>query len=137
MSSSTRRDPGVARPADRYIVTTRRERRVAQQEFDAIVIALPYNQLRDIEWAGERLRRAMATHVAHYDRPGHYLRISILFDRPFWRHLMTGSWTMLDAFGGCCVYDETPGAGARGTACWAGCSRAPMRCHRAMPATMC
>ena len=47
-------------------------------------------------------------HVAYYDRPGHYLRISILFDRPFWRHLIAGSWVMLDAFGGCCVYDEGP-----------------------------
>ena len=39
-------------------------------------------------------------------RPGHYLRISILFDQPFWRRLIAGSWVMLDAFGGCCVYDE-------------------------------
>ena len=93
---------------DRYIVTTRRARQLMQQEFDAVVIALPYNRLPAIDWTGERLRRAMATHVAHYDRPGHYLRISILFDRPFWRHLSMGSWVMLDAFGGCCVYDDTP-----------------------------
>ena len=66
------------------------------------------NRLLEVEWAGERLRRAMARHVAHYDHPGHYLRISILFDRRFWRHLIAGSWVMLDAFGGCCVYDETP-----------------------------
>ena len=92
---------------DRYLVTTRRARRIVPQEFDAVVIALPYNRLQAIEWAGERLRRAMAKHVAHYDRPGHYLRVSILFDRPFWQHLMTGSWVMLDAFGGCCLYDET------------------------------
>ena len=72
---------------DRYVVTTRRARRLVQQEFDAVVVALPYNRLLEIEWAGERLRRAMAKHVAYYDRPGHYLRISILFDRPFWRRL--------------------------------------------------
>ena len=105
---------------DRYVVTTRRARRIVPQEFDAVVIALPYNRLQEIEWVGERLRRAMAKHVAHYDRPGHYLRISILFDRPFWRRLMTGSWVMLDAFGGCCVYDESPthGAGTYGVLGW-------------------
>jgi monoamine oxidase len=104
----------------RYIVTTRRNRHVRQREFDAIVLAVPYNQLQEIEWAGERLRRAMANHVAHYDRPGHYLRISVLFARPFWRHLMAGSWTMLDAFGGCCVYDETrpSAAGKYGVLGW-------------------
>jgi monoamine oxidase len=88
-----------------YTVTSRR---TGPREFDAVVIALPYYRLQDIEWAGERLRRAMTRHVAHYDRPGHYLRISMLFDRRFWRHVFTGSWIMLDAFGGCCVYDETP-----------------------------
>ena len=99
----------VSRTRDhRYDVTIRRSRRVVQREFDAVVIALPYNRLQDIEWEGERLRRAMARHVAHYDHPGHYLRISILFDRPFWRHVIAGSWVMLDAFGGCCVYDESP-----------------------------
>ena len=103
----------VSRNADgRYSLRFRRDRRVVQQEFDAVVVALPYNRLQEIEWAGERLRRAMAKHVAYYDRPGHYLRISILFDRPFWRRLMTGSWVMLDAFGGCCVYDESPSHGA-------------------------
>ena len=99
----------VSRTRDhRYAVTIRRTRRVVQREFDAVVIALPYNRLLEIEWAGERLRRAMARHVAYYDHPGHYLRISILFDRRFWRHLIAGSWVMLDAFGGCCVYDESP-----------------------------
>ena len=99
----------VSRTRDaRYLVTTHRARRVAQHEFDAVVIALPYNQLQNVEWVGERLRRAMAAHAAHYDRPGHYLRISILFDQRFWQHLITDSWVMLDAFGGCCVYDETP-----------------------------
>ena len=93
---------------DRYILTTRRARQVARHEFDAVVIALPYQRLPEMTWAGERLRRAMAAHVAHYDWPGHYLRVSILFDRPFWRHRLTGSWVMLDAFGGCCVYADPP-----------------------------
>jgi len=89
-----------------YSVGVFRARSVVQRDFDAVVVALPYNRLQEIEWAGERLRRAIASHVAHYDRPGHYLRISILFDQPFWRNLIAGSWVMLDAFGGCCVYDE-------------------------------
>jgi monoamine oxidase len=92
----------------RYTVTMRCTRRAVPREFDAVVIALPYNQLQNIEWVGERLRLAMARHVAHYDYPGHYLRISILFDRRFWRHVFARSWVMLDAFGGCCVYDESP-----------------------------
>ena len=105
---------------DRYLVATRRHRHVSLREFDAVVVALPYNLLHDIEWSGERLRRAVARHVACYDRPGHYLRISILFDRPFWRHVMKGSWVMLDAFGGCCVYDETISstAGPHGVLGW-------------------
>jgi monoamine oxidase len=104
----------------RYAVTIRRTRRVVQREFDAVVIALPYNRLQEIEWAGERLHRAMARHVSYYDHPGHYLRISILFDRRFWRHLIAGSWVMLDAFGGCCVYDESPtrDEGAYGVLGW-------------------
>ena len=43
----------------------------------------------------------------YYDRPAHYLRISVLFKKPFWRRLIAGSWFTLDAFGGCCVYDES------------------------------
>jgi monoamine oxidase len=100
----------VSRTRDhRYAVTTRPARREAvPREFDAVVVALPYNRLPDVEWGGERLRRAMARHLAHYDHPGHYLRISILFQRRFWRGLIRDSWVMLDAFGGCCVYDESP-----------------------------
>ena len=93
----------------RYTIRFRRGRTAIEQDFDAVVLAVPYNHLQAIEMTGERLRRAMAAHVAHYDSPGHYLRVSVLFDRPFWRRLFTGSWVMLDAFGGCCVYDESPG----------------------------
>jgi len=103
----------VSRNADgSYSLRFRRDRCFVQQDFDAVVVALPYNRLLEIEWAGERLRRAMTKQVAYYDSPGHYLRISILFDRPFWRRLITGSWVMLDAFGGCCVYDESRSHGA-------------------------
>lgn len=89
-----------------YRVYFRRGRAVAQQDFDAVFLALPLNWLASIEWDGEQLRRAMTEHLAYYDRPAHYLRITILFKKPFWRSLITGAWFMLDAFGGCCVYDE-------------------------------
>jgi monoamine oxidase len=90
----------------RYTLDLVRNRRVTTRDFDAVVLALPYNQLLFIELDDERLRRAMTQHVARYEPAAHYLRVSMLFRTPFWRSVMTGSWFMLDAFGGCCVYDE-------------------------------
>jgi len=76
-------------------------------EFDYVVAALPNNWLPAIEWSGEKLARAMHAHHAHYDYPAHYLRVSLLFQGPFWREHIAESYFMLDAFEGCCVYDET------------------------------
>lgn len=94
-----------------YRVYFRRDRETVHKDFDAVFVALPHNWLTTVEWGGESrgewLRRAMADHIAHYDHPAHYLRISILFRKPFWRSLVSGAWFMLDAFGGCCVYDES------------------------------
>jgi monoamine oxidase len=98
----------------RYWVDSGAGRVRRRESFDAVVVALPHAQLRRIEWAGERLQHAMARHVAHYDHPAHYLRVSVLFDRRFWREQFHGSWLMLDAFGGCCVYDESGANGAAG-----------------------
>jgi monoamine oxidase len=81
--------------------------RVRDREFDAVVLALPANQLGGIEFIGEPLRRRMAAHIGAYDRPGHYLRASLLFRTPFWKDAIGGSWFMVDAFGGACVYDES------------------------------
>jgi protoporphyrinogen oxidase len=94
-------------PAGRYRVHWRHQGETASQEFDAVVTALPNNWIRAIEWSGDTLSRAMNAHHAFYDYPAHYLRISVLFERPFWRSQITGSYFMLDAFGGCCVYDES------------------------------
>ncbi len=94
-------------PDDRYRVYSRRGRETVSCDFDAEVVALPHSALCSLEWGGERLSQAMQRHIAYYDRPGHYLRISILFNRPFWRQSISGAWFMLDAFGGCCVYDES------------------------------
>ena len=100
----------IARNREEYRVTYRREAGTSAQtqheDFDAVFVALPHNWLGSIEWSGEGLRRAMSRFIAYYDRPAHYLRVSILFRKPFWRHKISGSWFMLDAFGGCCVYDE-------------------------------
>jgi monoamine oxidase len=101
VESLARRDDGS------YRLTTRVAARRNDQQADVVVLALPYIDLLSIEMADDDLRRAFTAHVARYDAPGHYLRVSILFDRPFWRTAFTGSWLLLDAFGGCCVYDET------------------------------
>lgn len=101
-----------------YRLEYRRGPAIIGQHFDAVVVALPYPRLRSIRWAGERLERAMAAHIAHYDRPGHYLRVSVLFDRAFWRSQFTDSFVMLDAFDGCCLYDESQPDSRHGVLGW-------------------
>jgi monoamine oxidase/SAM-dependent methyltransferase len=93
----------------------------ATEVFDAdfVVFALPITALSIIDWRSAKLRRAVVDHIRYFDRPAHYLRASLLFERPFWREHLDGAWWMLDAFDGCCVYDEGArhdlgGAGALG-----------------------
>lgn len=93
-------------PNGRYAVRYRDGRANRDSEFDAVIVALPHTWLASIEWEGARLRRAMAEHMAHFNQPGHYLRVSALFRTPFWRSRIRGSYFMLDRLGGCCVYDE-------------------------------
>lgn len=95
-----------AGPGGTYRILAVHDGRPEIHDFDAVVVALPAIQLGSIDWRGAQLRRAMARHIGHFDRPGHYLRVSLLFERPFWRERLTGSWFMVDAFGGACVYDE-------------------------------
>jgi monoamine oxidase len=78
-----------------------------REEFDYVVTALPWNQLSTVHFAGSELAEAMARHRAQYNHPAHYLRITLLFEKPFWRGRLADSYCMLDAFGGCCLYDET------------------------------
>ncbi|MBE7186102.1 MAG: FAD-dependent oxidoreductase [Methylobacterium mesophilicum] len=78
-----------------------------EEAFDIVVLALPLNALSLLEWRSPDLHRSMKRHIAHFDRPGHYLRVTLLFDAPFWREHLPGAWWMLDAFDGCCVYDES------------------------------
>jgi monoamine oxidase/SAM-dependent methyltransferase len=98
----------------------RKAKTVEHQDFDAVFTALPHNCLGTVEWGGAVLRKAMAGFIAYYDRPGHYLRVTILFRKPFWREATGDSWFMLDAFGGCCVYDESArhDAGEYGVLSW-------------------
>ena len=94
-------------PHGRYRITSRWEDRFVSDEFDVVMLALPQYWLGQIEWDDPGLRKRFQEHVANFDFPAHYLRISCLFKRPFWRDQMTGSYFMLDAFGGCCLYDES------------------------------
>jgi monoamine oxidase len=80
--------------------------RSASKDFEAVVAALPVHGLRRVEWGGKLLRTAMESHVARYDGPAHYRRITVLFREPFWKGAFNESYFIHDAFGGCCVYDE-------------------------------
>ena len=76
------------------------------RDFDLVVMCLPHSWLGTMRWDGEELRKSMVKHVAYFDRPAHYLRVSLLFDKPFWGEQIPGAWFMSEAFGGCCVYNE-------------------------------
>ena len=69
-------------------------------------MCLPHSWLSTMRWDGEQLRKSMVKHVSYFDRPAHYLRVSILFEEPFWGEKIPGAWFMSEAFGGCCVYNE-------------------------------
>ena len=75
--------------------------------FDYVVLALPLTALSMIHWRSPALREAIDGHLARFDRPAHYLRATLLFERPFWREHIPADWWMMDAFDGCCVYDES------------------------------
>jgi SAM-dependent methyltransferase len=76
------------------------------RDFDLVLMCLPHSWLATMGWDGEELRKSMVKHIAYFDRPAHYLRISMLFEEPFWGEKIPGSWFMSEAFGGCCVYNE-------------------------------
>jgi monoamine oxidase len=98
----------VAKTAARtYRVFSRQHGHISADDFDLVAMALPHAWLPTVAWGSRKLEAAMHAHYAYYDRPAHYLRITILFHKPFWRHLIPGTYFQLDAFGGCCVYDES------------------------------
>jgi monoamine oxidase len=91
----------------RLRVTSENEGTARDDEFDYVIVALPHNHLGSIEYPDAQLAEAMRVHHDRYDYPAHYLRITILFEEPFWRKAFTDSYWMLDQFGGCCLYDES------------------------------
>lgn len=98
----------VARTRQRtYQIASRQKQRPVQEEFDVVILALPNYWLSQIAFEGNDLCQRMREHVERYDKPAHYLRISCLFEQPFWRSKLAGSYFMHDAFDGCCVYDES------------------------------
>lgn len=76
-------------------------------EFDYVIVALPHNHIKSVNYSGQRLEDAVVKHFDYYNHPAHYLRMTLLFERPFWRHWMKESYCMLDQFDGCCLYDES------------------------------
>jgi monoamine oxidase len=91
-----------------YMLTTGGAQRGATAgPFDAVVLALPLQHLTAVRFTGDELAAALRRHCLRFDHPAHYLRVTALFDEPFWRRRMDGGYLMLDAFGGCCLYDES------------------------------
>lgn len=90
----------------RYSINMMNGKGPETRDFDIVLMCLPHNWLATIQWEGEKLRKAMVKHVAYFDRPAHYLRVAVLFDKPFWGDKVPGSWFMSETFGGCCVYVE-------------------------------
>jgi monoamine oxidase/SAM-dependent methyltransferase len=90
----------------RYVVSFRQDGEIEEREFDYVILALPNYWLQGIDFDGRKLRTAMEKHLAHYDRPAHYLRLTCLFKEPFWRKHVKGAYFMQDVFGGACLYDE-------------------------------
>lgn len=91
-----------------YMLTTGGAQRGATAgPFDAVVLALPLQHLTAVRFTGHELAAALRRHCLRFDHPAHYLRVTALFDEPFWRGRMDGGYLMLDAFGGCCLYDES------------------------------
>ena len=95
------------RPDGRLRVRSEHAGVMHEDDFDHLVIALPHNRLTSLRYPQPDLADAMARHHAHYNHPAHYLRITLLFDQPFWRGAFTDSYWMLDKLGGCCLYDES------------------------------
>jgi monoamine oxidase len=104
------RTPGAAG----YCVHSRGRAGRREDTFDYVIAALPNDCIPSIHWEGPSLERAMQLHHQFYDHPAHYLRVTALFDRPFWREHLSGSFFMIDAFGGTCLYDESSRFDAQG-----------------------
>lgn len=97
----------IERIGSKLRVTSLNQKEPREDDFDFMVISLPHNRLESVTYRGKRLEDAMRSHHAQYYFPAHYLRITVLFERPFWHGSCADSYWMLDRFGGCCLYDES------------------------------
>ena len=90
------------------------------ETFDIAVLALPMDALLRLAFPDDRLGAAMQRHLRQHDHPAHYVRVTLLLDRPLERHPGDDAYLMLDAFGGCCLYLESARepAGDRGVLGW-------------------
>lgn len=75
--------------------------------FDVVILALPIEPLARLVFTDTALCAAIGRHVAHHDHPAHYLRITLLVDRPVTGVPGADDFLMLDAFGGTCLYLES------------------------------
>ena len=81
--------------------------RTLVEDFEVVILALPIEALKRIGFRGPPLADAMRQHVEHHDHPAHYLRVSVLLDRPAPPLPGDDAFLMLDAFGGTCLYVES------------------------------
>ncbi len=67
--------------AGRYQLNMMNGKGPETRDFDLVMMCLPHSWLATMGWDGEQLRKSMVKHVAYFDRPAHYLRVSILVRR--------------------------------------------------------
>lgn len=79
----------------------------SEEEFDFLILALPSGSLGKLSYRAPLMAEAIARHLQRFHHPAHYLRITLLFSQPFWREVLRDSFCMLEALGGCCLYDES------------------------------
>jgi len=78
-----------------------------EDAFDVVILALPIEPLSRLAFTDRSLRTAIERHIAHHDHPAHYLRVTLLLDRPVTGVPGEDDYLMLDAFGGTCLYVES------------------------------
>jgi hypothetical protein len=97
----------VKKEGEQFCVYTCCDGQESELKFDAVFVCLPNHWLGQVKWEGD-LRKRIHSVASHYDLPAHYLRVSMLFDCPFWqKHGMPGDFFMMDTMNGCCAYDES------------------------------
>jgi protoporphyrinogen oxidase len=99
---------------NRFELIIERQNETIRRTADEAVVALPVNWIRGIEYDHPVLDAAVMKHHRRFDHPANYLRVSALFRTPFWRKHIADSYFMHDAFGGCCLYDESEREGTQG-----------------------